>query len=161
MMKFILEHTPLGLQWDAVRKCGAMFWLRLDEDKLTFKDVGDKLLRKKISKSMDRKARDEVVFWFIMLGNPQRLKAAMTSLFTGDPELIQFLSRDLSAPEQQSMVQKNAFRLLQLHRYYNVFYSIQQKFNNRLLFHYKKYLTCKFLYKVFDSNSLFCSVGSV
>ena len=77
----------------------------------------DKLLKKKVSRNMDRKARDEVVFWFVVLGHPQKLRTAMSQLFTGDPELVQFLSRDLGAPEQQLMVKKNAFRLLQLHRY--------------------------------------------
>ena len=94
-----------------------LFWLRA-EDHALFTRIAEKLLRKKLSKGMDRASRDEVVFWFTLLGQPSNLQGVLRTLFKTDPTLTKFLEKSKVVTDHDRVaMKKNAFRLLQLRRY--------------------------------------------
>ncbi len=86
-------------------------------DILLVRDIADRLLKRKLSREMDQRARDEVVFWFTVLEQPTKLKSAIKTLFRNDETLSRFLSREVQTEKDKIFVRKNAFRLLSLHRY--------------------------------------------
>ena len=51
ILDFVLNNSPMAMQWELVKVCGALFWLRLDKDYKMFEQTGEKLLRKKLLSS--------------------------------------------------------------------------------------------------------------
>lgn len=112
-----VTHVYKRLDWQAVKKCGLVFWL----DDRRLKELIENVARCEFADERDASGRVSVLYLAI------KKKQLLIGLWktTSHPEkdkVLKFLGNNFSEPRWQSAALKNAFVLLGKHRYLDAAY---------------------------------------
>lgn len=112
-----VSHVYKRMDWQAVKKCGLVFWL----DDRRLKELIESVARCEFADERDASGRVSVLYLAI------KKKQLLIGLWktTSHPEkdkVLKFLNNNFSEPRWQSAALKNAFVLLGKHRYLDAAY---------------------------------------